>query len=162
METLLASSVGTPDAGVLNELFDVIPCLLTSCQSFRRHDVFLTSWFLTSWRVFDYDEVFDVMVCLLTSWHIFYLFLTLWRTFWRRHDLFLKKSSWRNFWRHDGIFDVMTCVDVMTNYLTLWRTCDVMMNFLASWRTFWHHNIFWMSWQNVSMSWSIFEVMTNF
>ena len=67
--------------------------------------------------------------------------------------------SWHDFdviwWR---VFDIMTCFDVMTNFLASWsvftsrqtfgRIFDVMMNFYIL--------------RNLLTSWRVFDVMTNF
>ena len=162
---------------------------LTSWQIFCHHDVFLTSWqtfdiFLILWRTFGRHDLFYVMTNFLTSWQI----LTSWRLFdfminfwshdkpldvmtcfWCNHELL---TSWL-FWRHDELFGVMTCFwfyvtslcDILTNFVTSWRTFwlfkvmmdalrfDGITNFLTSWhvltswQTFWHHDVFLISWQ---------------
>ena len=95
--------------------------------------------FLTSWRVFDVVTYFwricDVMACFLCHDEVF-------------EDMPL-------LWRHYELFDVMTCFDIMTNFVTSWRVFDVMANGLESWRVVDVMN-------NLLTSWRIFDVMTNF
>ena len=122
--------------------------------------------FSTSWQNscgFDVVMWFGVMMNFLTSQHTFdIMFLTSWRTFWRRHIFdvtthFLK--SWRFwhhdvfllswffldimtwFWRHDKLFNDTTLF--LMSWQTSWRQdslFDVTKHFLTSWRTFWRHD----------------------
>ena len=38
--------------------------------------------------------------------------------------------------RHEELFDIMTCFDAMTNFLSSWHVSDIMTNILTSWRVF--------------------------
>ena len=142
------------------KLFDVMTNFLTSWQTFRHHDMFLTSW-PTFWCHGEHHgvfyELFDVTNFLM-SWHIFDEVMT---CFWR-HDKLIgilacfdsQQTSWLNdgfltsrgtFWRDDvNLFDVRTC----SWCHCFWRHDElfyIMKNFLMSWRVFgimtcfWHH-----------------------
>ena len=116
---------------------------MTNCW---RYDKLFTSWrvfdcmtnLLTSWCLFDILTNFVlVMTNLLSSWHVFDIMtnlLTPWRNFWRHDNVFHTMTNFLTFLYHDELFDVMTCFDVIANFLTLWHVfdlkfVDVMTNF---------------------------------
>ena len=87
-------------------------------KTYWRRDVFLTSWFLMSWRTA--WRIFNDMMNLLTSWriiHVITYFLTSWWIFVTSWSLF---SSGCN-------FDVI--MNFLTSQRTSWRNFDVMTYF---------------------------------
>ena len=123
--------------------------------SWQNVDIFLTFHVMTCCWL--HDKLFDFMTNILTSWRT---------NFW---------TSWRTFLSNDEFLVIMTCVDIMTNFITPWCVydmthfgCDkrfgtmtyvtlihVMTNVLASWNilTTWH--TFW-------RLGALFDVMSNF